>query len=342
MRRAAESLRRQRHELYRTTGTEHILSCCTSFRQPPCVNFPSWPSFPQRSRCKRPGTCPTPHQARGVASQASNRTRLFGIRVHSKANEGSTSNGTWPPQGLAYGTPIFTPNQPTYTTEGAKPMKTTRHPSFMDITGDVYGRWTVFAIGPWDKKRHTSWWWCRCECGTERLVMRDRLREGRTKGCGCLIAPTLKKKRDDAIERRKAIIKAKNHRICLTCNAEFVRTSHSQRNCSPKCREANRQKCRKSWKEKNRAIIKRAPIGNLQEIAKWEATWRTKRRVTCHWCGKHFPGRKCHADHVMPLSKGGAHAVENLCISCSSCNLHKLSKHPEKWNKELEQPLLFT
>ena len=30
-----------------------------------------------------------------------------------------------------------------------------------------------------------------------------------------------------------------------------------------------------------------------------------------------------HVDHVIPQKHGGASRIENLCLSCSHCNLHK-------------------
>jgi hypothetical protein len=34
-----------------------------------------------------------------------------------------------------------------------------------------------------------------------------------------------------------------------------------------------------------------------------------------------------HADHVVPLSRGGDHSPENVVICCAKCNLHKGAKY---------------
>lgn len=80
--------------------------------------------------------------------------------------------------------------------------------------------------------------------------------------------------------------------------------------------------------------------GNLRVIAGWEKSWRHKRSVICFWCRSEFRPSECHSDHIIALASGGAHAIENLAISCSRCNHHKNSKSVQKWNEELIQPVL--
>lgn len=84
-----------------------------------------------------------------------------------------------------------------------------------------------------------------------------------------------------------------------------------------------------------------ARIGDSAPIAKWEKAWRSRKRVTCFWCLEQFKPEKCHSDHIIPLSKGGSHAIENLCISCQSCNSHKSAKLLGAWNAVLAEPVLL-
>lgn len=49
--------------------------------------------------------------------------------------------------------------------------------------GRVYHRWTVIARQP--SRDRTPKVLCRCECGTERMVNVQFLREGKSKSCGC-------------------------------------------------------------------------------------------------------------------------------------------------------------
>lgn len=53
----------------------------------------------------------------------------------------------------------------------------------IDLTGKVFGRWVAIEHC---MKGHSSMWLCRCVCGTERLVLGDSLRTGKSQSCGCL------------------------------------------------------------------------------------------------------------------------------------------------------------
>ena len=56
--------------------------------------------------------------------------------------------------------------------------------NFIDLEGQRSGRLLVLAFrGMRDEK---SWWLCRCDCGTRKVVEGYLLRSKRTKSCGCL------------------------------------------------------------------------------------------------------------------------------------------------------------
>lgn len=54
----------------------------------------------------------------------------------------------------------------------------------IDLTGRVFGRWTVLdvAVSDFFGAAH---WWCECECGVRRRVAGTSLRTGATLSCGC-------------------------------------------------------------------------------------------------------------------------------------------------------------
>lgn len=92
---------------------------------------------------------------------------------------------------------------------------------------------------------------------------------------------------------------------------------------------------------KRRAYKQNASVGDTQLIIAWEKRWKSKPTATCYWCQKPFPSKPCHSDHIVPLCNGGPHSIENLCISCPSCNLRKNRSTLEDWNKRLLQPALL-
>lgn len=55
-----------------------------------------------------------------------------------------------------------------------------------DITGEKFGRLTVIEYAGSNKKRKTSMWLCRCECGNEKVIAYQDLKR-ETKSCGCLL-----------------------------------------------------------------------------------------------------------------------------------------------------------
>lgn len=55
-----------------------------------------------------------------------------------------------------------------------------------DLTGNRYGRWFVIKQGPTQTEpQHRARYWCKCDCGTERLVLLASLVRGLSTSCGC-------------------------------------------------------------------------------------------------------------------------------------------------------------
>lgn len=54
---------------------------------------------------------------------------------------------------------------------------------------------------------------------------------------------------------------------------------------------------------------------------------------TCQYCGadERSGDIDFHCDHVIPLSRGGSNAIENLATSCAPCNLSKGARTPAEW-----------
>jgi len=66
----------------------------------------------------------------------------------------------------------------------------------VDLTGQRFGRWQVLALHPERKRqgRYYAIWLCRCDCGSEGIVVASKLRSGWSKSCGCLRRETTVKR----------------------------------------------------------------------------------------------------------------------------------------------------
>lgn len=60
----------------------------------------------------------------------------------------------------------------------------------------------------------------------------------------------------------------------------------------------------------------------------------SSQRGRCWHCFKHVD-KKFHADHLVPLDKGGTNWPNNIVVSCSNCNLSKGAKYCYQWNGRL-------
>lgn len=58
----------------------------------------------------------------------------------------------------------------------------------LDITGVKFSRLT--PLYKTERRKNRTYWLCRCECGNQKEVSRDRIVSGHTRSCGCLVDDT--------------------------------------------------------------------------------------------------------------------------------------------------------
>lgn len=101
--------------------------------------------------------------------------------------------------------------------------------------------------------------------------------------------------------------------------------------------------CRKEWaSSKSGKIAKKVSshlrntkmrITNDNTITKTSlALLLSKQNDKCYYCGTHLDFNikfSVHLDHYIPISKGGAHSIDNVVFSCKMCNLKKSDSMPE-------------
>ena len=65
----------------------------------------------------------------------------------------------------------------------------------IDETNNKYGKWTVMSRAE-NKPDGSAKWNCKCECGTEKVVAANTLREGNSFSCGCAMKDYGKERRN--------------------------------------------------------------------------------------------------------------------------------------------------
>lgn len=82
--------------------------------------------------------------------------------------------------------------------------------------------------------------------------------------------------------------------------------------------EKMKAKKRRDYARRKAAVVAERPVTAEDWL---EIVRQHKNR--CHYCGKK---RVLTLDHVIPLSKGGLHVIENIVPACRSCNSKKKDK----------------
>lgn len=159
-------------------------------------------------------------------------------------------------------------------------------------------------------------------------TLRQKAREWRTSNPGKAKEASKKYYDSHAEARRDAAKRRRRSRVLSAEERAFL---------NAQCREwhkKNRDRAslsKKAWRAKNwdrlriqfrqygakREALKR---GNAVGVVDFEEIIKRDGDI-CYLCGE--KPKKRHFDHVIPLSKGGPHSMENIRVSCSTCNWKK-------------------
>lgn len=217
-------------------------------------------------------------------------------------------------------------------------MTKVNSPTFIDLTGQRFGKWIVVSyVRPK--------WECHCDCGTVRMMRSQMLRIGHSQSCGCRKAELLhacaqKRPRATALKEGMSRYSAPP---CKRCGCEERVTSN--RTC-PQCHNEymalRREKMgtvgrqiytehRKKWKAKNpgkdtaTAAARRSRLREwIREYGRKYSANRAKRMdaATPEWADRNAiaefyagcpPGFQ--VDHIVPLrgkTVSGLHILNNL------------------------------
>ena len=141
--------------------------------------------------------------------------------------------------------------------------------------------------------------------------------------------PAYLEKRDDYARKHKAK-KAEYDRLYREKNAKKL------------------EETKAAWRLENKDLIKaikssykarRRTTEKNGDSSRSIQNWLSQQNRICRWCFEDCSA-KFHIDHVRPLSKGGTHTIDNLCIACPTCNLRKNARDPvefENWMRSRRQ-----
>lgn len=113
---------------------------------------------------------------------------------------------------------------------------------------------------------------------------------------------------------------------------EYHRSEHSK-NVSRKWTKSNMDKIR-NCNRTQRALRKFALLADKSATAKEVKAWIDSQKPICAYCSAELSENQIQLDHIMPLSKGGSHTIDNFAISCKSCNC-------SKGNKTLDEFIIY-
>jgi len=129
------------------------------------------------------------------------------------------------------------------------------------------------------------------------------------------------------IETKRKITKCKR---CLSCYRKWKRKT------DPAYLERERKKLKayastERGKETARGCVRRrrarqAQVEHPLTSQEWQVVLK-KYDYKCVYCGSK---KRIEMDHIVPLSKGGKHSIQNVLPACRSCNAEKNNKLPLK------------
>ncbi len=132
----------------------------------------------------------------------------------------------------------------------------------------------------------------------------------------------------ERITKQRASYRAKNRERLTQINSAYYAANWGKAKAYRMAHRADSN----ARKLRRKALMRGVSVGDPAAIRAFYRHVSTSPRLRCCWCRKVTRKAAREVDHVVPIAKGGAHSVENLCCSCSKCNHRKGAKLPEEFN----------
>lgn len=159
-----------------------------------------------------------------------------------------------------------------------------------------------------------------------------------TRNCKRCSEPIPETKRSDATycstKCKKAVeyknyykprLTVREHTKCLNCKGPIPETTKlNAKHCSRKCKLRLHRKNH----NRNRDHLRRSNVGYVPfSHDEWLSLLR-RNNYACAYCDRKT---RLERDHVIPLSRGGRHAIANVLPCCRKCNMSKKDKLLSEW-----------
>jgi 5-methylcytosine-specific restriction endonuclease McrA len=160
----------------------------------------------------------------------------------------------------------------------------------------------------------------------------------------------VEKNHERSEEWRKAY--AKRNRVAITARATAWAKANKQRRAAiaqawVERNPEKRKEAANSWSRRNpdshrvsaskrRALKYGSASRDPKALMAYSKMVRNAERLRCYWCRKNTPKGQRHIDHIIPLARGGADVIGNLCVSCPRCNISKNAKLPHEFSGQAE------
>ncbi len=219
-----------------------------------------------------------------------------------------------------------------------------------DLSGKRFGSLVVLERGRCPKTRRTAWQ-CKCDCGSKTIVLSQSLRRGATKSCGCGVGKATHFRQLKPVRKGRRFGKLK-----------VIRFSHQDKwgnmrfECLCDCGKTHITKAANLRSGKTRSCgcgqLEAVTVHGLSYTPEYSKAATYKRRALtrgeessftaqdlrnlmreqdgkCFYCKKKL--KQHHVEHKIPISRGGTHSKDNICLSCPRCNLTKHTQTAEEF-----------
>lgn len=133
--------------------------------------------------------------------------------------------------------------------------------------------------------------------------------------------------------KHKEKINAQNHEYYMRHQEEtkarareYHKENRDERNRQSAIRNRKYQPVRRTYCRKYRSL-KKSQLGLWHNFeVQIEQLLYQSQQGCCFYCGEQldWENRKnSHLDHMVPISRGGSHGIENWCLACAGCNCRK-------------------